>query len=95
MKIRFNNVEFTVPDNAPVYFEAADGVEAVEMDADDMMEVLLAAVRKPAEKLGDASEIAYGRIWKMLDPDGQLSDHIGPGWVKDIAERMVKAGVLK
>lgn len=96
MKIKVNGVEIRVPeDGARVYLEDGKGIEAVEMDMDDAVEVLLAAVRKPAEKLGDADAIAFGRVWKLLDPNGQLSDSIGSGWMREICERMVKAGVLK
>lgn len=96
MKIKVNGVEIRVPvEGARVYLEDGKGIEFVEMDMDDAIEVLCSAVRMPAQKLGAGDDISYGRIWKMLDPEGHLSDVIGAGWVREICERMVKAGVLK
>lgn len=96
MKIKVNKVEIQLPvEGGKLYVEDMKGVESAEMDVDEAIEVLLASVRKPAEKMGAAVPIAYGRIWKLLDPTGTLAEHIGPGWVREICTRMVKAGVLR
>jgi len=51
IKIRLNGVKHEVPENSTVYLEGPDGVEAVELEAEDALEILLAAVRGQAEHI--------------------------------------------
>lgn len=96
MRIRVNGVEITLPAaGATVYMEDSSGIEAVEMSSEDALEVLLASVRSQASKQADVDGLMYGRVWKLLDPRGDLSQHIGPGWMKEITERVVRSGVLR
>lgn len=92
MKITINEVEINLPATAKLCIE--DPIESVEMDLDDAQEVLLAAVRKVATKINPEST-EYGRFWKLIDPDGELGKFCGPGWVKEIVERLVKSEANK
>ena len=61
MKIIINGVKFTVLENSRIAVEDDDGMESVEMDADDMLDTLMASGRKGAKlHYTDAAPVKYG-----------------------------------